>query len=411
MTKKTAIELKGISKVYFEGTENELWANNDINLTINEGELVAIIGQSGSGKSTLMNVIGALDKPTYGTYILDGEEVNEISDEDLSDIRNRNIGFVFQNFNLLGRIDARKNIELPMLYAGVSASERKRKSTELLEMVGMGDRGKHMPNELSGGQKQRVAIARALANDPAIILADEPTGALDSKTTETVLEMFTHLHQTKGATIIIITHSHEVAARCDRVVTLVDGKITSDVDRAGNPSVNAGLEWVTPTSAAEVSDPGKVSPDTAAADVFSSDNVTPTGSDRAVENRLTIPDTHSQARSVSGPLEPNLSPPHRNSEIDLEKKLPEQAGLQGVQVSEEVLPEPDASEESTVEHVGVIVEPVESEIPYQVLNDTAEPVITEAEQEEQQVRKESVNNYVSSLLEQYGVGGGANANN
>jgi putative ABC transport system ATP-binding protein len=231
------IDLKNISKIYFKGTENEVAANDDISLRVDEGELIAIIGQSGSGKSTLMNIIGALDKPTEGEYILDNVAVHEIDDADLSDIRNQKIGFVFQTFNLLPKITAQQNVELPMLYAGASKSKRQKKARELLEVVGMLDRAKHYPNELSGGQKQRIAIARALVNDPSIILADEPTGALDSKTTKMVLELFQKLHKERNCTIVIITHSAEVAEVCERVVTIVDGKIIKDT---ANPAVSGG---------------------------------------------------------------------------------------------------------------------------------------------------------------------------
>jgi putative ABC transport system ATP-binding protein len=238
------ISLNQITKTYFAGTENELHANNNITLSVQEGELVAIIGQSGSGKSTLMNIIGALDKPTSGEYVLDGEKVHEIDDVNLSDIRNRKIGFIFQTFNLLTRMSAIKNVELPLLYAGVSKSARRKRALELLEMVGLKERAHHYPNELSGGQKQRIAIARALANNPSIILADEPTGALDTKTTKVVLDMLLKIHRENGATIVIITHSQEVAAVCDRIVTIVDGKVVSDMDnRAHNTEL--GLETST----------------------------------------------------------------------------------------------------------------------------------------------------------------------
>ena len=222
------ITLKNISKIYFQGTENELHAVDNLSLNIKKGELVAIIGQSGSGKSTLMNIIGALDKPTFGEYTLDGIRVDGMNDSELSDVRNKKIGFIFQSFNLLARANAQKNIELPMLYAGVSHKERVIRSQELMRLVDMEDRAKHLPNELSGGQKQRIAIARALSNDPAILLADEPTGALDSKTSTKVMELFLKIHKERGSTVVIITHSHEIAAQCNRIVTLVDGRIISD---------------------------------------------------------------------------------------------------------------------------------------------------------------------------------------
>jgi putative ABC transport system ATP-binding protein len=222
------IRLSNVSKIYFEKTENELAAVSDLSLQIEKGELVAIIGQSGSGKSTLMNIIGALDKPTRGGYILDGIPVHEMDDNRLSDVRSRKIGFVFQSFNLLSRINSVKNVELPMMYAGVPAGKRHKRALKLLEKVGMSDRADHRPNELSGGQKQRVAIARALSNEPSIILADEPTGALDSKTSEMVMNMFLDIHKNEGTTVVIITHSQEVADSCDRIVKMIDGKIVSD---------------------------------------------------------------------------------------------------------------------------------------------------------------------------------------
>jgi putative ABC transport system ATP-binding protein len=197
-------------------------------LSIYEGEFVAIVGESGSGKSTLMNIIGLLDKQTSGEYSLDGLDVKKIKDNQLSSIRNQKIGFVFQTFNLIPRTTALKNVELPMLYAGVKKSERTKRAKELLEMVGMSERMNHQPNELSGGQKQRVAIARAMANNPSIILADEPTGALDSKTGHMVMDIFHQLHEEKGKTIVLITHSQELAKETSRIVTISDGNIVSD---------------------------------------------------------------------------------------------------------------------------------------------------------------------------------------
>ena len=196
--------------------------------TINKGEFVSIVGASGSGKSTLMNIIGALDRPTSGKYLLDSQDISEMKDNQLSKIRNKKIGFVFQTFNLISRVNALKNVEVPMMYAGIPAAKRRERALELLKMVGMGDRVKHQPNELSGGQKQRVAIARAMANDPEIILADEPTGALDTKTGHLIMDIFHKLHDEEGKTIVLITHSPELALETDRIITLSDGKVVSD---------------------------------------------------------------------------------------------------------------------------------------------------------------------------------------
>jgi putative ABC transport system ATP-binding protein len=216
-----------IVKNFFIGTPNELHILKNISLEIKNGEFVSIVGASGSGKSTLMNLIGALDRPTSGRYVLDGISIDEMNDVELSDIRNKKIGFVFQTFNLIPRNTALKNVELPMLYAGMERSKRIIRAKELLELVGIGDRMDHMPNELSGGQKQRVAIARALANNPAIILADEPTGALDSETGHLVIDLFHKINKEEGKTIVLITHNHELAAETQRTITLKDGEIIS----------------------------------------------------------------------------------------------------------------------------------------------------------------------------------------
>ena len=221
--------MRGIVKSFYIGTPNELEILHGLDITVPEGQFVSIVGASGSGKSTLMNIVGALDRQTGGQYILDGIDVSKLEDADLSGIRNKKIGFVFQTFNLIARTSALKNVELPMLYAGVPAKERTRRAKELLEIVEMSDREKHMPNELSGGQKQRIAIARAMANDPAIILADEPTGALDSKTGRLVMDIFHKLHKEQGKTIVLITHNPELAEETDRIITLSDGRIVSDV--------------------------------------------------------------------------------------------------------------------------------------------------------------------------------------
>ncbi|SER98257.1 putative ABC transport system ATP-binding protein [Butyrivibrio fibrisolvens] len=222
------IDARGIIKRFNIGKENELEILHGVDLKVRKGEFVSVVGQSGSGKSTLMNIIGILDKPTKGSYILDGIDIAKAKDNQLCAIRNQKIGFVFQTYNLIPRTSALKNVELPMLYAGVKARERKEKAMELLELVGMGERTDHKPDELSGGQKQRVAIARALVNDPAIILADEPTGALDSATGRAVMDLFHKLNEEKGITIVFITHSNELAEETGRILTLRDGMIIGE---------------------------------------------------------------------------------------------------------------------------------------------------------------------------------------
>lgn len=226
--KKLLIDMKNIVKRYYIGEPNELEILHGIDVKIYEGEFVAIVGESGSGKSTLMNIIGVLDKPTEGEYYLDGINVKNASEKDMNNIRNQKIGFVFQNFNLIGRTSALKNVELPMLYAGINSKKRTERAMELLKKVGMEERCNHQPNELSGGQKQRVAIARSLANDPAIILADEPTGALDSETSRIVMDIFHELNIKQKKTIILITHSKELSEECPRVITIKDGRIIDD---------------------------------------------------------------------------------------------------------------------------------------------------------------------------------------
>ena len=228
---KTVIEMRDIVKTYYIGTPNELEVLHGISLDIREGEFVSIVGASGSGKSTLMNIIGALDHQTSGEYTLDGVPMAEMSSRKLSQIRNRKIGFVFQTFNLIPRCTAQANVELPMLYAGISKRERSKRAKELLEMVEMSERSRHMPNELSGGQKQRVAIARAMANDPAIILADAPPGALDSNTGRLVMDIFHELHEKQGKTIVLITHNNELAEETERIITIHDGSIVRERDK------------------------------------------------------------------------------------------------------------------------------------------------------------------------------------
>uniref|UniRef100_UPI003FF148AE ABC transporter ATP-binding protein n=1 Tax=Roseburia sp. TaxID=2049040 RepID=UPI003FF148AE len=220
--------MQHIVKKYYEGKPNELEILHGIDLTVHQGEFVSIVGESGSGKSTLMNIIGVLDRQTDGMYSLEGQDVGSMSDEIRSAIRNRRIGFVFQNFNLLPRANALKNVMVPLMYSDTREKNQKERAMEMLRMVDMDGRADHRPNELSGGQKQRVAIARAMINDPAIILADEPTGALDSKTGHMVMDLFHRLHEEQGKTIVLITHSQELAHETERIVTLLDGNIVAD---------------------------------------------------------------------------------------------------------------------------------------------------------------------------------------
>ena len=221
-----AIRLRDIKKIYKMGGQ-ELAALNGINLDIKRGEFAALMGPSGSGKSTLMNILGCLDRPTVGSYELEGKEVAHLSDDELAVMRNKHIGFVFQNFNLLSRISSLENVALPLVYAGVGASERRKRALQVLEAVGLGDRAGHLPNELSGGQRQSVAIARALVNNPEIIMADEPTGNLDTKSTKEIMEIFQEMHG-RGKTIILVTHEPEIAVCANRQLLVRDGVITRD---------------------------------------------------------------------------------------------------------------------------------------------------------------------------------------
>ena len=223
---KEVIELRGIKKIYPVG-DQEVAALAGINLDIRQGEFAALMGPSGSGKSTLMNILGCLDRPSVGSYKLDGKEVANLSDDELAVTRNKYIGFVFQNFNLLNTISSLDNVALPLVYAGISKKERAERAMHYLDMVGLSDRADHMPNELSGGQKQRVAIARALVNDPQIIMADEPTGNLDTKSTKEILDIFENMHK-MGRTIILVTHEPDVAMRASRQLLVRDGLITRD---------------------------------------------------------------------------------------------------------------------------------------------------------------------------------------
>ena len=220
------IDLRHIFKIYYLGGE-EVRANDDVSVAIDKGEFVAIVGKSGSGKSTLMNIIGALDVPTKGEYYLGGEDVSKMEDKQLARIRNKMIGFIFQQYNLLPKLNLLENVELPLLYAGVGSEERKQRAMASLEKVGLAEKGKNMPNQLSGGQQQRVSIARALAGDPSLILADEPTGNLDSASSKEILQILKSMHE-QGKTVILITHDNGIAAQARRVVRIMDGKIESD---------------------------------------------------------------------------------------------------------------------------------------------------------------------------------------
>jgi len=224
---RTVIELDHIHKTYTMG-DVEVHALRGVSLTIKEGEFVAIMGASGSGKSTTMNIIGCLDRPTRGTYILDGQDVSEMSKDERADVRSQKLGFVFQGFNLLSRTSAMENVELPMLYAGLDTQERHKRASEALVAVGLAGREQNHPNQLSGGQQQRVAIARALVNHPALILADEPTGNLDSRTSIEVMEIFQRLNREQGITLVLVTHEPDIAEYAKRVVVFKDGKIKKD---------------------------------------------------------------------------------------------------------------------------------------------------------------------------------------
>jgi putative ABC transport system ATP-binding protein len=229
MSTSSLIELQDVVKIYRMG-DVEVRALQGVSLTIEQGEFTAIMGASGSGKSTLMNVIGCLDRPTSGRYLLDGQEVSTLSRDQLAEIRNRTLGFVFQNFNLLSRTTALENVELPLLYAGVSKAERDARATEALARVAIADRAQHHPNQMSGGQQQRVAIARALVNQPRVILADEPTGNLDSRTSVEVMALFQELGRA-GITVILVTHEPDIAEYASRIVVMRDGRVLSDAHR------------------------------------------------------------------------------------------------------------------------------------------------------------------------------------
>ena len=221
------IELRNVYKIYGEGLESEVRALDGVSLTMRRGEFTAVVGQSGSGKSTMMNILGCLDIPTYGDYILNGTDVRELTDQELSRIRNKEIGFIFQQYNLIQNLSVLENVELPLIYQGIAPIDRREMAMEALERVGLAERYRHKPTEMSGGQQQRVAIARAIATHPPIIMADEPTGALDSRTGLEVLDFLRQLNR-EGSTIILITHDNGIAATARRIVRLADGKIIED---------------------------------------------------------------------------------------------------------------------------------------------------------------------------------------
>ncbi len=236
MENRNIIEMRNIVKRFYIGQPNELEILHGINLDVKNGEFLSIVGESGSGKSTLMNLIGALDRPTCGAYFMDGIDISRMNDAMLSQLRNERVGFVFQSFHLIPRTSAIQNVEVPLLYAGISRKKRRERAMEMLEMVGMADRISHKPNELSGGQKQRIAIARAMINSPSILLADEPTGALDSKTGRLIMDLFHKLHKENGKTIVLITHNGDLAKETDRILTLSDGNIVDETILNKNPA-------------------------------------------------------------------------------------------------------------------------------------------------------------------------------
>ena len=244
-TAAPVIRLERIHKIYKMG-DIEVHALHGASLSVNRGEFVAIMGPSGSGKSTMMNIIGCLDHPTRGQYFLDGEDVSKFNKSELADIRNRRVGFVFQSFNLVPRTSAIENVELPLVYAGVGASERARRAREALSIVGLSDREKNMPNQLSGGQQQRVAIARSLVNNPSLILADEPTGALDTRTSIEVMEIFQRLNRERNLTIVVVTHEPDIASYATRVVQFRDGRIRRDMPVENRRDASVALSELPP---------------------------------------------------------------------------------------------------------------------------------------------------------------------
>jgi putative ABC transport system ATP-binding protein len=254
----TVLELQHVSKVYRLG-EGDVFALRDVSLSIRKGEMVAIMGSSGSGKSTCLNLLGTLDRPTEGRYLLEGVPTETMEDDELAELRNRRIGFVFQSFHLLPRETAVRNVELPLVYRGVSPKERRKRALAALEKVGLGERSFHLPAQLSGGQQQRVSIARALAAEPAVLLADEPTGALDSATSRQVMELFVELHA-QGMTVVLVTHDDGVAAYAERVVTFRDGNIVSDVARTPIVAASAVAHAVPHAAAARPSGASPAAP-------------------------------------------------------------------------------------------------------------------------------------------------------